>query len=478
MFENNFNKTIRFQNKLSIVFMILFLVSCTPWPAATVAFLKDNVQDDKAANLLFALGLFRITDANGVEETGNLGAKQWTRLLGGAGFSTSATGIASDSSGNVFATGITAGNLDGQIHSAGTLDLLITKYDSTGARQWTRTLGGSSGTAETTSNAIASDGSNVYSTGGAIGSLDGLTPAGSLDFFITKYDGAGVKQWTRLSGLASAITNGLGITSDALGNVYVTGITNGNLDGQVVTGTTDLCVVKYDSAGAKQWTRLLGVAGKSTTANGIVSDSNGNVYTTGFTNGNLDGQTLTGTVDLFVVKYDSTGAKQWTKLSGAAGAATVANGITSDRNGNIYTTGRTSGNMDGQSLIGTQDLFVVKYDGAGTKQWTKLLGALGQSANGTGIAADSFGNVYIAGFTTGSLDGLALTGIQDLFVVKYDSSGNKKWVRLTGEAGGTTNGNAIASDPLGNLYATGGTNRSLDGNPITGTVDLFIVKFH
>ncbi|WP_082292522.1 SBBP repeat-containing protein, partial [Leptospira noguchii] len=82
-----------------------------------------------------------------------------------------------------------------------------------------------------------------------------------------------------------------------------TGRASGNLDGQVLTGTQDLFVTKYDSGGNKQWTRLLGAAGISTTAYGVTSDGSGNLYTVGTTAGSLDGQTLTGTQDLFVVKY-------------------------------------------------------------------------------------------------------------------------------------------------------------------------------
>ncbi|WP_000773740.1 SBBP repeat-containing protein, partial [Leptospira interrogans] len=117
----------------------------------------------------------------------------------------------------------------------------------------------------------------------------------------------------------------------------------------------------FSNSGTRQWTRLLGVAGASTTAYGITSDSLGNVYTTGMTSGNLDGQVQSGTQDLFVTKYDGNGNKQWTRLLGVAGIQTLARGITSDNLGNVYTTGTTFGNLDGQALSGTQDLFVTKY---------------------------------------------------------------------------------------------------------------------
>ena len=81
--------------------------------------------------------------------------------------------------------------------------------------------------------------------------------------------------------------------------------------------------------------------------------------------------------------------------------------------------------MDGNSNAGGIDLFVVKYNSSGTKQWTKQLGtSSNDSANG--VATDSSGNVYVGGVTDGGLDGNSSAGSYDLFVVKYNSSGTKQ----------------------------------------------------
>ena len=78
------------------------------------------------------------------------------------------------------------------------------------------------------------------------------------------------------------------------------GYTYGNLDGQTMSGTNDGFVVKYDTSGNKQWTRLLGAPGASISGSGIGVDSSGNSYVSGDTNGNLDGETITGTADVFI----------------------------------------------------------------------------------------------------------------------------------------------------------------------------------
>lgn len=96
--------------------------------------------------------------------------------------------------------------------------------------------------------------------------------------------------------------NGYGITSDSSGNVYVTGSTVGALDGNTSAGGYDLFVVKYNSSGVKQWTQQLG-ASSTDIANSITIDSSGHLYVTGSTlHSGLDGNTSAGLSDLFVVK--------------------------------------------------------------------------------------------------------------------------------------------------------------------------------
>ena len=398
-----------------------------------------------------------------------------TRLLGVAGGSTDGSGITADGSGNVYATGYTTGNLDGQTLT-GTRDMFVTKYDSSGVKQWTRLLG--SAGVETWAHEISADGSgNVYAAGYTFGNLDGQTAVGSVDMFLTKYDSSGVKQWTRLLGIAGAATFAYGATVDGSGNVYAAGYTSGNLDGETLTGTSDMFLTKYDSSVVRQWTRLLGTAGVTTSAFGVTADGAGNVYVTGYTDGNLDGQTLTGTRDLFVTKYNASGVRQWTRLLGVAGVITYAQEVRLDAgSGDVYVTGFTEGNLDGQTLTGTRDMFLVKYNSFGVKQWTRLLGVAGGTTASRGTALDGSGNVYAAGRTTGNLDGQTLTGTWDLFVTKYNSSGVKQWTRLLGVAGAFSYAYGLAPDGLGNVYAAGFTEGNLDGQTLTGTRDMFLTR--
>ena len=173
-------------------------------------------------------------------------------------------------------------------------------------------------------------------------------------------------------------------------------------------------------------TKQLGVTGVDTLGSSVATDTNGNVYVAGYTDGGLDGNTLTGTRDFFVTKYDSTGAKQFTKQLGVTGVATSGNSVATDATGNVYVAGDTSGNLDGNTLVGIADFFVTKYDSTGVKQFTKQLGVTGFYTSGNSVTTDASGNVYVAGNTDGGLDSNTLTGTGDFFVTKYNSSGVKQ----------------------------------------------------
>ncbi len=383
------------------------------------------------------------------------GTKQWTKQLGSSGLD-SANGIAIDSSGNVYVTGVTFGGLDWNT-SAGANDLFVVKYNSSGTKEWTEQLGSAS---SDFANGVATDSSgNVYVAGGTYGGLDGNSNKDNADLFVVKYNSSGTKEWTKQYGTGE-YDEARGVATDSSGNVYVVGGTKGNLNGISNSGRTDAFVIKFNSSGTKQWTKKLGTW-QNDLANGVATDSSGNFYVTGFTYQHLDGNTSAGKADLFVVKYNSSGTKQWTKQLGTS-KHDRARGVATDSSGNVYVTGDTYGGLDGNTSAGNSDLFVVKYNSSGTKQWTKQLGTSStDSANG--VVTDSSGNVYVAGGTYGGLDGNTNAGNSDLFVVKYNSSGTKQWTKQLGSSSSDYD-YGVVTDSSGNVYVSGDTYGGLDGN--------------
>jgi hypothetical protein len=191
-------------------------------------------------------------------------------------------------------------------------------------------------------------------------------------------------------------------------------------------GTLDVFVTKYTAAGSWVYTKQKGVAARNTFPGAVAVDTGGNVYVTGYTDGGLDGNTLTGTTDLFVTKYTSSGSWVYTNQMGAVGKDTVAKGVAIDSGGNVYVTGYTYGGLDGNTIMGITDYFLIKYNTMGNKVYTKQTGIAGNITMAYGIAVESGDNVYLTGSTTGGLDGNALIGVRDVFLTKYDSSGNKQ----------------------------------------------------
>ena len=387
-----------------------------------------------------------------------------------------ANGVVTDSSGNIYVTGGTKGGLDGNT-SQGNTDLFLLKYNSSGTKQWTKQLGSSG---RDSANAIAIDSSgNLYVAGMTFGGLDWNTNSGANDLFVVKYNSSGTKQWTEQLGTPSSDAANA-VATDSSGNVYVAGVTYGVL-GDQNKGNSDLFVVKYNSSGTKQWVEKQNGTEQNGTdmwdeARGVVTDSSGNVYVVGGTKGSkLNGVSKAGMTEAFVIKYNSSGKRQWTKLLGTW-RKDFANAVAIDSSGNIYVAGVTERHLDGNESAGNDDLFVVKYNSKGKKQWTKQLGTK-RNDRATGVATDSSGNVYVTGYTYWGLDGNTHAGSNDAFVVKYLDNGTKLWTKQFGTPSSDL-ADGVATDSSGNVYVVGYTFGDLDGNTNTGASDIFVVKYN
>ena len=394
---------------------------------------------------------------------------QWTQQFGTSSRD-AAYGVRADASGNVYVAGFTDSSFDGAAHAGGQ-DVFVSKYSGTGLRQWTQLLGTS---VDDNAYGVSTDASgNVYVTGYTYGSLDGGTHAGSRDAFVSKYSGAGVRQWTRQLG-SSTWDEAHSVSVDASGGVYVAGYTDGDLDGNGNRGSWDAFVAKYSGAGELQWTRQLGT-NSSDVAYGVSVDSSGNVYVAGRTSGGLDGGTHVGSDDAFVSKYSSAGVRQWTRQLGTASDDFAGGGVTVDAFGDVYVTGYTSGGLDGNAHVGGADVFVSKYSGAGVRQWTRQLGTT-SSDEAWGVSTDASGNVYVAGRTSGGLDGGTHAGGDDVFVSKYSSAGVRQWTQQLGSSVADV-ARGVSVDSSGNVYVAGYTSGGLDGNANAGQDDPFVSKY-
>jgi hypothetical protein len=389
----------------------------------------------------------------------------WTRQFGTA-VAEAAQGVVVDGSGNVYVAGYTPGALDGN-PNIGLTDAFVTKYTVTGVRQWTRQFGT---TANDWATGIARDpAGNVVIAGYTAGDFHGSN-AGFTDAFVIKYDASGTMVWKDQFGTAGA-EYAQGVTTDSSGNVFVVG-SGGDLDGQTSAGATDAFVVKYNASGTKQWTRLLGSAADDS-ATDAVTDPSGNVYFGGSTWGGIDGAINAGGLDVVVAKYNANGAKQWTRQLGGAGHD-AANAVTLDASGYLYIGGETTGDFDGNTSAGGQDMVLIKYSDLGVKQYSRQLGSTANDM-GYGIAVDLGGSPYVVGPSAGAFDGNTSAGMQDLIVVKFAPNGTKLWSKQSGTTAFDVAGAvAVSGDEL---LIAGTSAGAFDGSTNAGGADAIIVKY-
>jgi hypothetical protein len=258
-----------------------------------------------------------------------------------------------------------------------------------------------------------------------------------------------------------------GLSADGLGNTYTTGQTHGSLGGPNA-GDADAYLSKLDSHGSLLWTRQLGTS-QWDWGQRVSCDELGNVYISGTWNRHGRYDPL---ADGFVRKYDTAGKLVWTHEFGTA-AFDQSSGVSVDRLGNVFIGGYTVGSLGGPQA-GGGDAFVSKLDLEGRLVWTRQFGTSGVDSI-SDISADDLGNVCVAGCTAGSLAG-ASAGSDDAFLAKFDSVGVLTWSLQIG-SNESDRAHGVSVDVMGNVYITGETWGSL-GGPAQGVGDAFVAKYN
>ncbi|AFK04292.1 hypothetical protein Emtol_3159 [Emticicia oligotrophica DSM 17448] len=353
--------------------------------------------------------------------------------------------------------------------SAGYEDMFVAKYNSEGVVQWVQTAGGNDTDFGYDIAVDASGNVYVTGLFWYTASFGGFSKisSGLGDAFVVKYNSEGVVQWVQTAGgIAGDVSNSVAV--DISGNVYITGTYGGtaNFNERSITpvGTNDIFVAKYNSSGVIQWVVSAGGAFDDY-ANAIAVDALGKVYITGGFSGTAyfgsNAETTYGNTDIFVAKFDQSSMNwEWSEKAGGT-SGDYGRDIAVDISGNIYITGSIwsfsyFGSIT-KSIIGYDDAFVAKYDNYGSIQWVQTAGGTGID-DGLSIALDASANVYITGsfFSSATFNGVTQTSIGnfDIFVVKYSKDGAFQWV----QSGGSTDvdgGLGIAIDASYNVYLTG-----------------------
>ncbi|MBL7911611.1 MAG: SBBP repeat-containing protein [Bacteroidia bacterium] len=310
---------------------------------------------------------------------------------------------------------------------------------------------------------------------------------------------------------------GRSCTTDISNNVYLAGYTGSGSGTIIATAGShqtnlggppnDAFLAKFNTNGTRLWATYYG-GNLDEWCYSVATDGLGNVYISGVTTSTNGGVISTagshqltsgGSLDAFLVKFNSNGVRQWGTYYGGTGNE-YGLCCNTDISGNIYLAGQTT--SSGGTIIATtgahqttaggiNDAFLVKFNSSGVRQFGTYYGGNGTDI-GTACKIDMFGNIFLAGYCTSGGGNIISTvgshqnssgGLTDAFIVKFDNTGVRQWGTYYGGAGNEYSG-AIGIDNGGNVYLSGS---SASGSAIAtigshqptfgGMSDAFLVKF-
>ena len=308
-----------------------------------------------------------------------------------------------------------------------------------------------------------------------------ISSNGDQDIFVAKYDSLGNNIWVKTAG-GTFNDEGLAVSCDFLGNVFITG----HFKLQATFGTTtvnganieNFYVAKYSSAGNLMWVKTASGPGKSI-GKGMECDRNGNVLVTGY----FEDTCVFGTntiispdyKNVFTVKYSSSGNLLWL-ANGGGDYDAWASSLSTDDYCNSYITGafKDTAYFGTKTIIsqGGNDVFLVKYDSSGNCTWA-VRGGGNNNDYGNGMRVDPLNNIAVTGsfFDTISFPpsaSIISNGTKDGFVAYYNPQGNGLWARCMGGLQ-SDKGIDVDGDKDGNIYVTGFVNGISHFNSIIDT---------
>jgi len=391
------------------------------------------------------------------------GEFQWARTWGG-GSEDYGYGVAIDESGYAYITGSYAGAVDFDPDigttsktSNGSDDVFLSKFTSNGEFQWVRTWGG---LYSDRGQGVVADGiGDIYVTGYFQDTVDfnpsivsdWHTSSGMTDIFVSKFDPSDGFHWARTWG-DSNDDHGQGVAADGSGNVYITGFFKGSSDFNTGTGVevhnsnggSDIFLSKLASDAQFQWARTWGAASDDK-GNGVAVDKSGNAFITGYFAETVDFDPGIGTdehtadtyQDIFLSKFDSSGAFSWARTWGGSGSD-EGRGVGVDGSGNAYVAGTFGSNVDFDpgtgvdmhGAVGNWDIFLSKFGTAGDYAWARTWGGSGDD-RGDGAAVYG-SSIFVTGYFSGTADFDPGTGVDehisngsfDVFLSKFPPDGN------------------------------------------------------
>jgi hypothetical protein len=378
-------------------------------------------------------------------------------------------------------------------------DLFYAKFDSLGKRQYATYFGAIK---SLSSPSITLNNDTVYLTGADISNTLATAGAQQTSFaphfaapFLAKFDHTGALQWCTYCG-GNFSGSDSRVACDKANNIYMTSSTNTPTADIATPGayhttlvdSLDAFIIKYNSAGKRIWGTFYGGKGNDgfSSITFMENDGVGTLYVCGSTTsdtgiatpGGYKTTRTSGSQDLMLVKFDTSGKRIWGTYIGGEDID-GANELCQDGNRNIYLTGITSSTTGiatsgayQSSLGGKRDLFLLKFSSSGNRLWGTYVGGSEDEA-GYAVCNDQWGNIFMGG-STSSLSKIAdtaafqanLGGKNDGFIAAFKPNGKKFWSSYYGGEEGESI-QSLACDGV-NLYA-GGQSNSITGIATKGS---------
>jgi uncharacterized delta-60 repeat protein len=401
-----------------------------------------NLNDESSACIVDSQGNARIAGHTENEEAqrdallltlDNSGNTTNTATINGTGDnSDNAREIAVDNAGNIFVCGYSVGKETDR-------NMFLMKLSTSGDTLWTRSVSGTLFGSDEEANAMVIDNNgNVIMSGYTKNSGTGS------DITILKYNTSGALLWTaQYNGTANESDRSYDITTDATGNIYVTGKTD--INASPIITNDEIFTAKYSPTGLLLWSSTH--AGNAGIDRGrkIHISSSGNVYICGYKWNGTDN-------DLVVIKYSNAGVQQWIyTYSSAQDEAFKYSAI--DSNENIYLLA-DSNPIDNPTAT---DIRIIKVSPTGSLAWSQtFIGGNNLPCNSQEIAVNGSGEVFIVGSIATQVNPLYLF---DALVAKYTTDGVLVWQRqYDGTNGLNDEGDAITNSQNGQIMVAYHTN--------------------
>jgi len=374
-------------------------------------------------------------------------------------------GIAIDSKGNIYMTGLFTGKVDfgnkKPVNSGKDLNVFLAKYNNEGTLQWVKSIGNKG---EEDASAVTVDKDDNVIVAGLFSAQ--LRVAGKLldaerkadNIFVAKWNSAGKPLWARDFG-ADGNDVAHGLATDSAGNIILTGRYQQFIDfgkGKLRSnGNNEIFITKLTPGGDLMWARSIGAL-HDDVGRAVAVDVQDNIYLGAdiTTRTMLDGKKLDikGQTDAGVIKLDPNGKVLWATTWGGAFQEILVS-LAVDPAGGVIAAGGFKDKMviNGETYKskGNSDAFVVKLDTHGKIQWVRAWGDRYKDI-AAGVSVNKFGTIAVTGWFEREVNfgggKRKSAGNKDIFLLKLDRDGKYMWDTEFGAKGDDIGRSVILGD--------------------------------